>query len=98
MTPKVDGSTLGCLPKARREEVEYIRRHKVYTRVETCLRETGNAHIKAGSVETDNGQPQKPNVRARWVAKEFQTRKTWLVRLDAAAGGAESRAVIGCHG
>ena len=34
--------------KARREEVEYIRRHKMYTRVsrETCSRETGRAPIK----------------------------------------------------
>ena len=31
--------------KARREQVEYIRRHKMYTRVsrEACLRETGKA-------------------------------------------------------
>ena len=41
--------------KARREEVEYIRRHKMYVRVprEVCLR------------EADKGQRGKPNVRAR---------------------------------
>ena len=40
--------------KARREEVEYIRRHKMYTRVsrEVCLRETGRAPIKTGWAET----------------------------------------------
>ena len=61
--------------KARREEVEYFRRHKVCSRVprETCLRETGKATIKTGWAETDKGQPGKPNVRARWVAKEYQT-------------------------
>ena len=34
--------------KARQEEVEYIRRHKMYTRVsrETCLRETGKFSTK----------------------------------------------------
>ena len=61
--------------KARREEVEYIRRHKMYVRVprEVCLRETGKAPIKTGWAETDKGQPGKPNVRARWVANEYKT-------------------------
>ena len=60
--------------KARREEVEYIRRHKMYVRVprEACLRETGKAPMKTGWAETDKGQPGKLNVRARWVAKEFK--------------------------
>ena len=42
--------------------LEYIRRHKMYARVprEVCSRETGKA-------------PIKPNVRARWVAKEYKT-------------------------
>ena len=53
--------------KARREEVEYILRHKMCTKVsrETCLRETGKAPIRTGWAETDKGQPGKPNVRAR---------------------------------
>ena len=40
--------------KARREDVECIRHHKMYTRVprETCLRETEKAPIKTGWVET----------------------------------------------
>ena len=47
----------------------------MYTRIsrETCLRETGKAPIKTGWAETDKGQPGKPNVRARWVAKEYKT-------------------------
>ena len=61
--------------RTRREVVEYIRRHKMHTRVsrETCLRETGRAPIKTRRAETDKGQPGKPNVRARWVAKEYKT-------------------------
>ena len=53
--------------KSRREEVEYIRRHKMYVRVpsEVCLRETGKAHIKTGWAETDKGQPGKHNVLRR---------------------------------
>ena len=31
------------------------------------------APIKTGWVETDKGQPKKPIVRARWVAKEYKT-------------------------
>ena len=33
----------------------------------------GKAPIKTGLAETDKGQPGKPNVRARWVAKEYKT-------------------------
>ena len=53
--------------KARREEVEYIRRHKTNVRVprEVYLRETGRPPSRR--------QPGKPNVRARWVAKEYKT-------------------------
>ena len=40
---------------------------------EVCLRETGKAPIKTRWAETDQGQPGKPNVRARWVAKEYKT-------------------------
>ena len=75
-----DGNTGGWLDPelcamARREEVKHVRRHKMYTRVtrETCLRETEKAPTKTGWAETDNGQPGKPNVRARWVAKECKT-------------------------
>ena len=77
--------------KARRQEVECIRRHKVYTNVprEVRLRETGKAPIKTGWAETDKGQPGKPNVR---VGREGiqHTCKTRVVRVDAAARGAES--------
>ena len=43
--------------KARREEVEYMRRHKMYVRVprEVCSRETGKAPIKTVWAETDKG-------------------------------------------
>ena len=61
--------------KARREEVEYIRRHKMYKRVtrKVCPREMGRASSKTGWEENGKGQPGKPNVRARWVAKEYKT-------------------------
>ena len=37
------------------------------------MRDTGKAPIKTGWSETDKEQPGKPNVRARWVAKEYKT-------------------------
>ena len=48
--------------KARREEVEHTRRHKVYTRVlrETCFRETGKAPISTGPVELTKGSQGSP--------------------------------------
>ena len=51
----------GSCAKATREEVEHIRRHKVHTRVsrEACFRNTGNAPVRKGCVETDKGQPGK---------------------------------------
>ena len=72
-TPKVDGSTL-CV-QARSGEVVYSRHHKMCTKVsrETCLRATEKAPIKTGWVETDRSQSGKPNVRARWVTKEYKT-------------------------
>ena len=53
--------------QARREEVECIRRHKMYTRVyrETCSRETGKAPIKTGWAETDKGQPGQSTSRTQ---------------------------------
>ena len=75
ITTKAGGWIWGCASRHGVKKGECIRRHKMYTRVsrETCLRETGNAHIMIGWAETDKGQPGKPNVRARWVAKEYKT-------------------------
>ena len=73
-TTKARGSPQKLCAKARVKEVEYIRRHKMHTSVprEACLRETWMAPIKTGWAETDKGQPGTPNVRARWVAKEYK--------------------------
>ena len=73
MTPKVDGLTLSQLcAKARREEVQYIRHQKMYTRVPrvTCMRETGKARTHQDRMGGDKGQLRKLNVHARCVAKE----------------------------
>ena len=60
---------------ARKEKVGYIRHHGVHTRVSRglCFQEHGKAPTKTGWVETDEGQPGKPNIRARWAAKDIKT-------------------------
>ena len=99
----IKGGELGpeVCAKASGEEMEYIRRHKMYTRVprETCPRETDKAPIKTGWAETDRKQPGKPK-RARDVGREGvqDAREARVVRVDAAAGGAESCTVGDGHG
>ena len=61
--------------KDKSKGANQVRHHKMHTRVprETCLRETATAPIKTEWVETDRGQPGKPDAHARWVAKEYKT-------------------------
>ena len=60
---------------ARREEVEYVRKHDVYVRVPRaqCWAETGRAPVKTGWADTNKGTAAEPTVRSRWVAKEYNT-------------------------
>ncbi len=60
---------------ARAEEMEYIRRHRVYHRVprSEALRDSGRQPIKTGWVDTNKGSPEKPLIRSRWVANKFNT-------------------------
>ena len=55
--------------------MEYIRRHKMHTRVsrEVCVRETGRAPIKTGWGRLVRGSQESPNLFARWVTKECKT-------------------------
>ena len=75
-----DDAKGGWLPpelvaKARDEEMGYVRRHRVYERVrrQVCLDETGKQPVKTGWADTNKGTAQDPNIRSRWVAKEFRT-------------------------
>ena len=56
--------------KARREEVECIRRHRLYARVPRPN--------KTEWAETDKGQLGQLNERASWVAKEYPARRAEL--------------------
>ena len=60
--------------RGRQEEVDYVRRRKVYVRVprEQCYADTGKEQIKTGWVETNKGTAHAPDVRCRWVAKDFR--------------------------
>ena len=61
--------------KALAEEMAYVRWHDVYQRVprSQCFSDTGKAPIRTGWADTSKGTGDMPNVRSRWVAKEFRT-------------------------
>ena len=61
--------------RAREEEMGYVRKHSVYTKVPIaqCWQETGKAPIKTGWADTNKGTEEDPNVRSRWVGKEYNT-------------------------
>ena len=71
MTTKAGGLTQGCAP--RRDVKKWSTSIATRCTSEVCPRETGKVPIKTGWAETDKGQPGKPKVRARWVAKEYKT-------------------------
>ena len=58
---------------AREEEMGYVRKHVIYMRVprSMCYTETEKAPIKTGWADTNKGTAADPNIRCRWVAKEF---------------------------
>ena len=88
--------------KARREEVEYIRRHKMYTRVsrETCLRETGRctASKQDGRRPDKVGNQGSPTYARGGSPRSTSARKTRTVRVNTATRGAENCAVGDRHG
>ena len=59
---------------ARKEEMEYVHKRAVYKKVPVgqCWAETGKAPVKTGWAETNKGTTNEPNVRSRWVAKEYR--------------------------
>ena len=59
--------------KARAEEVEYIRRLKLYTKVHASerWRNTGKAPIKVRWIDINKGDTKDPNYRSQSVAKEI---------------------------
>ena len=62
--------------KAREEEMQYVKKHAVYEKVSTsqCWKETRKNTIKTGGADTNKGTSKCPNIRSRWVAKEYNTR------------------------
>ena len=63
--------------KARKEEMEEIRKHGVYVKVpiEECWRETGKKPIGTKWVDVNKGDSVHPEYRSRLVAKEIKTDK-----------------------
>ena len=61
--------------KAREEEMQHVKKHAVYETVpmSQCWKETGKNPIKTGWADTNMGTSECPNMRPRWVAKEYNT-------------------------
>ena len=60
--------------KARLEDMEEFRKHKVYVkvRIEECLRKTGKKPIGSRWVDINKGDESDPEYRSRLVAKEIK--------------------------
>ena len=63
------------IPKAREEEMQYVKKHAVYEKVTVsqCWKKTGKNPIKTGWADTNKKTSECPNIRSRWVAKEYNT-------------------------
>ena len=61
--------------KAREKEMQHVKKHAVYEKVPTsqCRKETGKNSVKTGWADTNKGTSECPNMRSRWVAKEYNT-------------------------
>ena len=62
---------------ARGEEVDYIHKMNLYTKVPTddCYKRTGKAPISVRWIDINKGDTDRPNYRSRLVAREINTYK-----------------------
>ena len=63
--------------KARKEEVDYVRKMKLYNKVPIaeCYAKTGKASITVRWIGINKGDSTNPNYRSRLVAREINTHK-----------------------
>ena len=63
--------------KAREEEIEYVRKMKLYTKVpiQECYAKIGRAPITIRWIDINKGDNVNPNCRSRLVAREINTHK-----------------------
>ena len=66
--------------KAREEEMSFIRSSNVYVKVpvEESYRETGKGPVSTTWLDTNSVNSVHPNIRSRFVAREFATKRTQL--------------------
>jgi len=73
----VSGSKLKpeMVKKARKEEIEYIKKLGVYRKVpiSKCLQQTGKKPIQVRWIDVNKGDEKNPVYRSRLVAKDFKT-------------------------
>ena len=73
-----DSSSGAALPPnlvktAREEEMRELRKHRVYdiVPIDECWRETGRRPVDTMWLDTNKGDQKTPEIRSRWVGKEF---------------------------
>ena len=76
-TDDVSGEMLDpkMVRKARMEEVDYIRKSNLYTKVpiQECIEKTGNKPIAVKWIDRNKQDAKNPLYRSRLVGKEFNT-------------------------
>ena len=80
--------------KARQDEIEYFKQHKVYTKVpiEECIRVTGKKPIGVRWIDVNKQDDIDPKYKSRLVAKEIK--KTAMPELYAATPPLEALKLI----
>ena len=65
------------IKRARREEIEYVRKTNLYEKVpiSEAYQQTGKAPISVRWIDIDKGDKESPNYRSRLVAREINTSK-----------------------
>ena len=68
---------LKSVRKARQEEIDYVRKMRLYDKVaiEECYRVTGHAPITVRWIDINKGDIEHPNYRSIFVARDINTHK-----------------------
>jgi hypothetical protein len=81
---------------ARKEEIEGVNKHNVYTKVpiQECWDKTGQAPVSTKWVDINKGDIENPDIRCRWVGREFKGNDTGREDLFAATPPLEAKKAL----
>ena len=99
MTTKADGVIQSCAPRPGEKKVEYIRRHKMHTRVQRNVLTLNRKGTHQDGMGGDRQVATREAQLAREVGREgAQDARKKTVRVNTATRGAENCAVRDRHG